>query len=156
MVAAGFKVNFGAADRGVSLEDFNGKPIWDAAWGESDYDEEEEDEDEDEDDAPWGQANKRAEGILQLPEQDTLKEKEEVSNAQTRTALSSITLSVLKSLHKPIMCQGGKYSEDLSVCTEPHNRRSSPLRQRLSCQLGSWHARSSRKTNYAGRGGTSG
>ena len=76
MCSAGFKVHFSPAQEGVALEDFNGQPIWDASWGEADYG----DEEEIEESAPWGQTDKKPASFLQLPEEDTLKEREEVSN----------------------------------------------------------------------------
>ncbi len=82
MSAAGFKVHFTPTEQGMALEDFNGKEIWDAAWGETDYDysdEQEEDED-DEESAPWGLTNKRIEGFPELPGEQELKEREEVSS----------------------------------------------------------------------------
>ncbi len=75
MFAAGFKVHFSPTEEGMALEDFNGQEIWDAAWGESDYDDEEE---VDEEDAPWGLTDKRIESFPELPEEEELKEKEEV------------------------------------------------------------------------------
>ncbi len=77
MSAAGFKVHFTPTEQGMALEDFNGKEIWDAAWGETDYDYSDEQEEEEES-APWGLTNKRIEGFPQLPGEEELKEREEV------------------------------------------------------------------------------
>ena len=77
MYAAGFKVHFSPTEEGMALEHFNGEEIWDAAWGESDYDDDYANE-VDEDEAPWGLTDKRVEGFPELPEEEELKEKEEV------------------------------------------------------------------------------
>ena len=85
MSLAGFKVHFSPTTEGMALEDFNGQEIWDAAWGEADYDGEQE-EDEDEEGAPWGLTDKRIESFPELPEEEELKEKEEVRTPGHRLA----------------------------------------------------------------------
>ena len=76
--AAGFKVHFTPTQEGMALEDFNGKEIWDAAWGEADYTYDDEEDGDDEESAPWGLTNKRIEGFPELPGEEELKEREEV------------------------------------------------------------------------------
>jgi hypothetical protein len=56
------------------LENFNGKEIMDASWGEQDYEE----EDEEEDEGPWGQTERNPQGFLRLPEEQSLMEREQV------------------------------------------------------------------------------
>ena len=59
----------------MALEDFNGREIWDAAWGEAESDGE---EDDDEDSELWGLTDKRGKAFPELPEEEELREREEV------------------------------------------------------------------------------
>ena len=75
-------------DEGTPLEDFSGEDIWDAAWGESGFEDAkglaawarpQEDQTQERAELQEGEGGKPVkEGILQLPEEQALKEREEV------------------------------------------------------------------------------
>ena len=87
-------MHFGTGDEGTALENFNGKEIMDASWGEEDYGE----EDQEEDEAPWGQTERKPQGFLHLPEEENLKEREQVSEA-CATAAQGHCCCVLRTPH---------------------------------------------------------